>query len=129
LSEPFDQGGVRGRKFEPRQFVPRRPSHFLTDLRFGIAGELALKEMQFDLFVGVVVGRAEDFSANRGLHGQLFPKLAREARRERLAPVAFAARKFPEAFEVHAARSASDEKASASFDDGCSHDDGHWSKG
>jgi hypothetical protein len=79
--------------------------------------------VQLDAAVGIVVGGRVDLHADLGLGGQLLAQLAPQARVERLAGVALAAREFPRARQVRAVRSAGDEKCSVVLDDRCGDDD------
>ena len=80
--------------------------------------------MQLDAAIGVGVRHGQELLTDSRADGQLFPQLAREARRVGLASFTFAAGEFPESCQRHAARPSCDEEPSRALDDRGGDDDG-----
>ncbi len=79
--------------------------------------------MQLDRSLGVLVGHGEDLVADAARDRQFLAQLAFQAGDERFAGCAFAAGKFPVAFEMDAARPPGDQKSPVLLDHGGGYDD------
>ena len=106
-----------------RELAAADPTHLLSQLRPRRATQLARKKVELDPTIRIVVTGRQDFAADDRRDVELLAEFALQARRQRLVRFALAARKFPEAFEVHARRPACDQKVPLVFDDRGGHQD------
>ncbi len=114
---------VGGWELKIAQVAARDPLHVLTEQRPRLAQQFAREEMQLDAAILVGVGGREQLEANARVDIELFAQLACQTPVERLAWIAFAARKLPEAFEMDAALAPGDEYAPVALDDRRRYDD------
>jgi len=118
-----NQLGVRRWKLQLQQRVAGDPLHRLAELRLRFATQLALEEMQFDHALWIRVRDAVDLRTDARVRAELLDELASQARVERFAGVALAARKLPIAFQMRPSQTPGDKEPSLALDDRGGDDD------
>jgi len=104
-----DQLCVGRWELETTQLAARDPLHLLTEQRPRLAQQFAREEVQLDAAILVGVRGREQLEADACVHVELFAQLSCETVVKRLAWIAFAPGKLPEAFEMDAALASRDE--------------------
>jgi len=103
IHQPCDQLFVCRREAQIAQLIATSPAHLLAEQRTRRSTQLARDEMQLYRSLGIPVRDREDLAADQGVHSQFFGELAPQTVVQGLCVLAFAAGKFPIAFEVHTA--------------------------
>ena len=117
VSEELSQFSIRLWKRKLAEIATRNPLQLLSQQWLWLARDRRVAEVQTYRAFRVDVLGNEELGADRRVHAELFSELTREADVMRLAWLAFATRKFPEAGQVSAVQATGDEQMTIAFDD------------